>query len=93
MASQSRCQTKNNTLSDLEVKLVDTRDTLQCQHLTGHTRGLRGASWHPSGSHLVRRIQRPRQRHINVISDNFRPGWQDYCLGLFTIPSADRART
>ncbi|KAG8994102.1 hypothetical protein FRB90_000530 [Tulasnella sp. 427] len=37
----------------LEAKVVDMHDTLKISLLVGHTRGLRAATWHPSGSFLT----------------------------------------
>ncbi|KAG9026461.1 hypothetical protein FRB95_008833 [Tulasnella sp. JGI-2019a] len=38
---------------DLNAKIVDIHDTVQCSILSGHTRGLRAATWHPAGGLLT----------------------------------------
>ncbi|KAG8966448.1 hypothetical protein FRC03_011986 [Tulasnella sp. 419] len=38
---------------ELTVKVVDMEDTLVCSVLQGHKRGLRAASWHPTGKQLI----------------------------------------
>jgi chromosome transmission fidelity protein 4 len=39
--------------SEANIKLIDLEDTSKICILTGHARGVRRASWHPSGSILV----------------------------------------
>ena len=41
--------------SELIVKVVDVKDTLKIQLLTGHTKAVREATWSPDGALLVRR--------------------------------------
>ena len=43
-------------LSETVVKVIDLDDTTKVKILDGHTRGVRGVSWHPSGSIVVRRF-------------------------------------
>ncbi|KAG9042191.1 hypothetical protein FS837_011177 [Tulasnella sp. UAMH 9824] len=38
---------------ELTAKIIDMHDTLKTSILVGHTRGLRAATWHPSGSYLT----------------------------------------
>lgn len=38
---------------ELVVKLIDVRDTLKIEELTGHTKAVRDISWHPDGTLLV----------------------------------------
>ncbi|KAG8956545.1 hypothetical protein FRC04_000023 [Tulasnella sp. 424] len=38
---------------ELTAKIIDMHDTLNMSILVGHTRGLRAATWHPSGSYLT----------------------------------------
>ncbi len=42
--------------SEPDVKLVDLADTTKISFLKGHTKAVRRATWHPSGSLLVRRV-------------------------------------
>ncbi|KAG8872936.1 hypothetical protein FRB97_007164 [Tulasnella sp. 331] len=38
---------------NLNAKIVNVHDTVQCSILSGHTRGLRAATWHPAGGLLT----------------------------------------
>lgn len=40
--------------SDKAVKVIDLQDTKKIVLLEGHSKGVRRATWHPSGTLLVR---------------------------------------
>lgn len=42
-------------VSETVVKVIDLDDTTKIKLLEGHKKGVRGVSWHPSGSIVVRR--------------------------------------
>lgn len=46
--------TENGPKSETAVKLIDLEDTSKVKHLEGHTAGVRWATWHPSGTLVVR---------------------------------------
>jgi WD40 repeat protein len=40
--------------SELEIKVIDLKDPTNIKKLEGHRKGVRKATWHPSGTILVR---------------------------------------
>lgn len=48
--------------SEAAVKIVDLQDTTKVTLLKGHTKAVRRATWHPSGSLLVRAVLLCRSR-------------------------------
>lgn len=48
------CVPQPCTVSELEVKIINLRDITNIQKLEGHRKGVRRATWHPSGVFLVR---------------------------------------
>jgi len=44
------------TVSELEVKIINFSNITNIQKLEGHRKGVRRATWHPSGKFLVRAL-------------------------------------
>ena len=52
----SKIAIHDTSSSEPDVKLVDLSDTTKITTLRGHTKAVRKATWHPSGTYLVSTI-------------------------------------